>query len=65
MLSLDKFWGLERTGGQEVMLAGQVLIEAFGNLTSYGLGLRGKRKHKGIPIWQGLICQFHVCPYLV
>lgn len=42
----------------EVMLAEQVLIEEFWDLASYGIGSRGKRKDKGIPIWQGLMGQF-------
>lgn len=49
---LDKFKGLKRTGRHEVMLAGQVLIGGFGNLANHGIGLRGKRKHKGISVWQ-------------
>lgn len=40
------------------MLAEQDLIEGFWDLASYGIGSRRKRKHKGSPIWQGLIGQF-------
>lgn len=48
-----------------VVMVRQVFIGGFWKLASYGLGPRGKRKHKGIPVWPGLIGQFYVCLYLV
>ena len=45
-------------------VAGQGLIGGFWKLASYGIGSRSQRKHRGILVWQSLIGQFYIHPYL-
>lgn len=65
--SVSQIWGLDKlegTGWHVVMLVGQVLIGRFWSLANCGTELRGKRKHKGILIWQSLIYQIYISSYL-
>lgn len=48
-----------------VVLVGQVLMRKFWNFASYSKKLRGRNKHKEIPIMQGMIGLFYTCLYMV